>query len=645
LLPELHRRLLETTGGVRSVVLRQSSAGDYRAISGRGFADLGDVWLTGSDAGALDRLIPPGMPRTVSADMLPGLVERLGASCALLAPVLPSRIRTVLAVGLEQPAHDDDVATKASTVATGIAAALEIAALEREMRLHRQLRELLLLFSRGITSSLNLATALETVAVEITHMIGASAATVWLHDRRARELELTASSDPGGATGTRIATDDGTHLAAKGLRLDRPEVADGTLIAPLRAWRRALGALLVTGVDAGDLDEGQLVDFAYELAHQLSVGIENVQLLEEILRQRRLLEDTFNSLVDLVVVTDRDLRIVEVNDAFASRVSVPRGETIGRPLRDLVDEKTAEWVETADPSPGPPTGGSAPIDDVRLGGTFLLTATPLINQEAQTIGRVLVARDITRQTRLEGEREALRARLAQSQKLASLGQFVAGIAHEMNNPLQGVLGHLELLIDTSESALPVRRELRQIYLDADRAAKIVRNLLVFTGSHRMVRRRTQIDRVVTRMLASRKAALARSGIEIHRIQGKDLPPVVVDPLLLHQALLNILINAEHALADHARPIRRIEIVTETNAARDRVCVIIRDTGPGIAADTLPLVFDPFFTTKEVGQGTGLGLAITYGIVQEHEGTISAANATDGGAMFTVDLPALEVVVK
>jgi len=645
LLPELHRRLLEATGGVRSVVLRQSSAGDYKAISGRGFADLGDVWLTGSDAGALDRLIALGMPRTATVETLPGLVERLGASSALLAPVLPSRTRTVLAVGLEPPADDGDVASRASTVATGFAAALEVAALEREMRLHRRLRELLLLFSRGISSSLNLATALETVAVEITHMIGASAATVWLHDRRARELELTASSDPTVVAGARIATDDGAHVAARGLRLDRPEVVDGVLIAPLRAWRRALGALVVTGVDAGDLDEGQLVDFAYELGHQLSVGIENVQLLEEILRQRRLLEDTFNSLVDLVVVTDRDLRIVEVNGAFASRVGVPRAETIGRPLRDLVDEKTAQWVETADPSPGPPTGGSAPIEDARLGGTFLLTATPLINQDGQTIGRVLVARDITRQTRLEREREALRARLAQSEKLASLGQFVAGIAHEMNNPLQGVLGHLELLIDTSDAAVPVRRELRQIYLDADRAAKIVRNLLVFTGSHRMVRRRTQIDRVVTRMLASRKAALARSGIEIHRTQGKDLPPVLVDPLLLHQALLNILINAEHALADRARPIRRIDVTTETNAARDRVCVIIRDTGSGIAPETVAMVFDPFFTTKEVGQGTGLGLAIAYGIVQEHEGTITAGNAPDGGAMFTVDLPALEVVVK
>ena len=98
-----------------------------------------------------------------------------------------------------------------------------------------------------------------------------------------------------------------------------------------------------------------------------------------------------------------------------------------------------------------------------------------------------------------------------------------------------------------------------------------------------------------------------------------------DPLLLHQALLNILINAEHAVSAH-RASPPIDIISDTDAARERVWVTIRDTGPGIAPEALPRVFDPFFTTKEVGQGTGLGLAITYGIVQEHGGTITASNA-------------------
>jgi len=252
---------------------------------------------------------------------------------------------------------------------------------------------------------------------------------------------------------------------------------------------------------------------------------------------------------------------------------------------------------------------------------------------------VLVARDITHQTRLEAEQAALRERLGQSEKLASLGQFVAGIAHEMNNPLQGVLGHLELMIETSADARPLRRDLRRIYHEADRAAKIVRNLLVFAGSRRMTRRRLRINRVVSRALSSRTASLKRGGIEIEREQPEDLPEFSGDPLLMHQAFLNIIINAEHAILGAGQP-GRIEVRSWHDAARQQVVTTVRDTGPGIPAAVLPRIFDPFFTTKEVGQGTGLGLAITYGIVQEHGGTVSAANLPGGGAEITIALPAL-----
>jgi signal transduction histidine kinase len=112
--------------------------------------------------------------------------------------------------------------------------------------------------------------------------------------------------------------------------------------------------------------------------------------------------------------------------------------------------------------------------------------------------------------------------------------------------------------------------------------------------------------------------------------------VTGDPLLLQQAFLNILINAEHAIdaADGARTIETSASVNEKN----EVVAVVRDTGTGIPTDVLPRIFDPFFSTKEVGKGTGLGLAITYGIVQEHDGTIQASNAADGGAVFTIALP-------
>ena len=433
----------------------------------------------------------------------------------------------------------------------------------------------------------------------------------------------------------------------RGCGQDRPAARGPRLIAPLRGWRRALGTLVLerpaapAAATADVLNDDEAVEYLVELTRQLSVAVENVQLLEDILRQRRLLEDTFNSLVDLVAVMDKELRIVETNDAFAVRVGMKRTEIIRRPLRDLVGAETLAYVEAADTWQGIVPAVQRRVDDAALDGTFLLTATPLTSQDGRTLGRVLVARDITRQTRLEAERAALRERLTQSEKLASLGQFVAGIAHEMNNPLQGVMGHLELLIEMTEAARPVRKELKQIFQEADRAAKIVRNLLVFTGAHRIARQKTKVDRILTRALTSRRANLARAGIKIARRVGEKLPPVICDPAHLQQAFLNVLINAEHAVLDggHAR---RIEIASAVGKRGSHVVVTIRDHGPGIAAEVLPKIFDPFFSTKEVGQGTGLGLAITYGIVSEHGGTITASNAEDGGAVFEIELPAAYV---
>ena len=515
--------------------------------------------------------------------------------------------------------------------------------LEQEVRIHKRVRELLLLFARNVSDSLGLGPALGTLVPEIRDMYGAKTVEVWLHERRNRRLLLTATTTPDGQANP-VAIDDTSHYAASGMRLDRPKVRGNQLVAPLRGWRRALGTLVIeqsadgargTAIDAAH------IEYARDLARQLSAAIENVQLLDDILRQRRLLEDTFNSLVDLVAVMDKELRIVQTNDAFAARVGLKRGDIMRRPLRELVGPDTFAYVEAADTWQGIVPAVQRRVDDAELDGTFLLTATPLTSQDGHTLGRVLVARDITRQTRLEAERAALRERLSQSEKLASLGQFVAGIAHEMNNPLQGVMGHLELLIEMNDAARPVRKELKQIFQEADRAAKIVRNLLVFTGSHRIARQKTHVDRILTRALASRKAHLAQAGVKIVRRQGEKLPPVSCDPSHLQQAFLNILINAEHAVAEPGRT-RRIDVATEARKNAQQVVVTFRDYGPGIPADVMPKIFDPFFTTKDVGQGTGLGLAITYGIVSEHGGTITASNAEDGGAVFQIELPAAAV---
>jgi PAS domain S-box-containing protein len=416
--------------------------------------------------------------------------------------------------------------------------------------------------------------------------------------------------------------------------------ATSLVTVPLRGCRRALGAVVFEGVRVEPGGELDLLDRADELGRQLAGAIENMQLLDDVIQSRRELENTFDSIAHLVAVSDRRGRIVHVNEAFASRVGHSRDQLLDCPLADFLGSELGVWLATHEAAEVRPDGQSpatCEVVDPVLKGPFIVTVTDLLNQDRERVGSVLVARDLTPQTKLEAEREELRKRLTQSEKLAALGQFVAGIAHELNNPLQGVLGHLELLRVTGAFPKQLRREVQTIYREADRAAKIVRNLLVFAGSRRLARRPVSLNAVLQKVLALRAPACRAADIELVRHYDEKLPRVQSDPLLLHQVFLNMIMNAEQAIGATGRG-GCIEVTTGVAPSGGRIIATVRDNGTGIPPDVLSRIFEPFYTTKEVGKGTGLGLAITYGIVQEHGGDIIAANHPEGGAVFTVELP-------
>lgn len=238
--------------------------------------------------------------------------------------------------------------------------------------------------------------------------------------------------------------------------------------------------------------------------------------------------------------------------------------------------------------------------------------------------------------RRHGDHEGTRTRLAQAEKLAALGRFAAGIAHEMNNPLQGVLGHLELVMNRMAPDAPEFTALQRIYADADRTAKMVQNLLAFVGSTRFSKVQVDLQRLIRDTIAIREGTPHRAPVTIASEEADDLPTVLADPLLIQQALLNVIINAEQAIADTSGSGR---VVVSARGDRGGVIIDVDDTGPGIPDDVIPRIFEPFFTTKQVGKGTGLGLAITFGIIQDHGGTIAAGQSPQGGARFTIQLPA------
>ena len=202
-----------------------------------------------------------------------------------------------------------------------------------------------------------------------------------------------------------------------------------------------------------------------------------------------------------------------------------------------------------------------------------------------------------------------------------------------------MLGHLELLRATGAFPKQLRREVQTIYREADRAAKIVRNLLVFAGSRRLARRVGQPERRPAEgRRAARSPPAVRSTSKSCDTMTRNCRACKSDPLLLHQVFLNMVMNAEQAIA--AAGTRRAHRDHDVGARRPATGSSRRCATPATAfpTDALSRIFEPFYTTKEVGKGTGLGLAIAYGIVQEHGGQIVAANHPDGGAVFTVELP-------
>ncbi len=238
--------------------------------------------------------------------------------------------------------------------------------------------------------------------------------------------------------------------------------------------------------------------------------------------------------------------------------------------------------------------------------------------------------------RLVADLKAVQARLLESEKLSALGMLVSGVAHELNNPLTSVIGYAQLLLEKDPDA-DRKRMLGRVDSEASRARRIVQNLLTFARNHKTEKKPTDINAVLDQVLDLRAYELRVENIELVRRLSPGLSLVLADPHQIHQVLLNLLTNAEHAV--RAVP-RRGRITVETTEREGRVRLAVTDNGQGIAAENLGKLFVPFFTTKEVGQGTGLGLSICYGIVREHGGRIHVESREGEGASFVVELPAV-----
>jgi len=256
-----------------------------------------------------------------------------------------------------------------------------------------------------------------------------------------------------------------------------------------------------------------------------------------------------------------------------------------------------------------------------------VSGIPLLDSAGNCKGYVGIDRDIT-------ESRQMQEQLVIADRLASVGELAAGIAHELNNPLTGVIGFSQMLMDR-EMPEDVRQDMQVVYSEAQRASQVVKNLLTFARKHTAVKEKVNINDVINKVLELRAYEQNLENITVDARPDPELPEIMADYFQLQQVFLNIIINAEYFMKETNH---KGNLTITTEKVGNKIKASFADDGPGIAEDALGHLFDPFFTTKEVGRGTGLGLSICHGIIAGHGGRIYVESEPGKGATFIVELP-------
>jgi len=343
----------------------------------------------------------------------------------------------------------------------------------------------------------------------------------------------------------------------------------------------------------------------------------------------RLLAQVIEQARDLIVVLTPDGRCRHANAAFCKAVGRSKEELANLTARDLLAHETLSASEIQSSAR---QGGAwrGTVTRIRKDGTtFPVSASiaPLVDEHGAATHVVSVEQDISEERRLKEQ-------LIHSERLSAVGQLVAGVAHEINNPLQAVMGFTELLIET-ETRPEVRSDLEQIRADAGRAAKIVHNLLLFARREALERSIADFNEIVRSTIALRAFELRTGQIRLEQDYSDDVPLIVASREQLQQIVVNLLLNAEQSLRATKRP---GVISVRTGRDGETAFVEVADDGPGVPPEKVGRIFEPFFTTKPIGEGTGLGLSVSLGIAEAHGGSL-ALLPSDSGARFRLTIPA------
>jgi two-component system NtrC family sensor kinase len=404
---------------------------------------------------------------------------------------------------------------------------------------------------------------------------------------------------------------------------------DVAVINPLVTPNRTYG-LFVVGSDRSTPYDPLDLAFFQQLANQIAIYLQDGALFAEVNRAKSEWESTFKAVRDIIVVLDRQLCILRVNQAAVEFCGLGESEILGKRYCDLFctsKDRCAECNYKEALATGETSNIQRRLKDGRVMEIFVYPAV----QENNNPGAVIYIKDIS-------ERLKMQVQLLQTARLAALGEMAAGVAHELNTPLAVIIGDAELLLRTVPEDDQRYKILQDIKTCGLRCKRIVRGLLTFSRQEQYVFQPVNLNAVVDEAVKLVSYHIETENIELHLEQDEQLPVVEGNSQQLEQVVVNLLLNARQSFdADDDRQ-HRITVRTGFNKDRNQAFIKVSDNGRGIPQKILTKIFDPFFTSKGVGKGTGLGLSVSLGIVQKHGGTIAVESERGKGSIFKVYLP-------
>ena len=427
---------------------------------------------------------------------------------------------------------------------------------------------------------------------------------------------------------------------------------DLNYFVPCRAAQHASGGQSTVAViglgrtDAGDFLSSEDMELLESLAGYIGIAIQNAQLyrrLEQKILDFERLRDFNENIVESINVgvfaLDPEDRIESWNAQMEAMHGTARGAVLRRPSREIFAAEFADELDRLRDEHGVHTlyKFRLPLPEGEL-RTANITVAPLLNRDLEAVGRIVIIDDIS-------DRVSMEAQLTQAEKLSSIGLLAAGVAHEVNTPLAVISSYTQMLgkqlrLDENAQARlgPVIEKITQ---QTFRASEIVNGLLNFSRMSTVDMVRIDLNQVVKETVLLLEHQMRSSGVTVALELDAELPEISGNRGKLQQVLVNLVLNARDALADVSKPL----ITLSTRANGQRIELQVADNGIGMAPEVLRKIYDPFFTTKaqpREGQrkGTGLGLAVSYGIMQEHGGTIEATSEAGQGTAFRLHFAAL-----